>query len=81
MTNSELFKLAHRLAKKYIGHYSACFALALKTIRNPVKKVNTIMKEVNVIKKNRKFFKCEIGGYPAKIVINENSENLKGSVT
>lgn len=37
MTNSQLFKAAHALAKTYTGNYRACFALALRNLRKPVK--------------------------------------------
>lgn len=33
MTNSEIFKAAHKLAKTFQGDYRACFALALRIVR------------------------------------------------
>ena len=34
MKNSELFTAAHKLARTFEGNYSACFILALQTIKN-----------------------------------------------
>lgn len=33
MTNSELFTAAHKLAKTFEGNYTACFVLALQTLK------------------------------------------------
>ncbi|WP_239255453.1 hypothetical protein [Listeria ilorinensis] len=32
MTKKEIFTAAHKLAKEFEGNYSACFALALRTV-------------------------------------------------
>lgn len=34
MTNAQIFKAAHSLARTFSGDYRACFALALRIVRN-----------------------------------------------
>lgn len=55
MTNSELFTAAHKLAKTFEGDYSACFVLALQTIKNnkmetTVEKIERLSDEVKEAK-------------------------------
>lgn len=53
MTNSELFTAAHKLARTFEGNYSACFVLALQTIKNmetPKTKVEKLAEQVKEAK-------------------------------
>ncbi|MBC2303357.1 hypothetical protein [Listeria booriae] len=47
MTKQEIFKAAHKLAKTFEGNYSACFALALRTVYAEAK---TSRKEIVALK-------------------------------
>ena len=50
MKNAQLFTAAHKLARTFEGNYSACFVLALQTIRSnntetPIEKLTNKIKE------------------------------------
>lgn len=54
MTNSQIFKAAHKLAKTFKGNYQACFSLALKQIKAGIFETKSYLgKKVTFI--------CEIG--------------------
>lgn len=42
MTNAQIFKAAHELAREFSGDYRARFALALRTIRNQAEAIQTV---------------------------------------
>jgi hypothetical protein len=42
MSKSEIFKAAHKMAKSFEGHYSACFALALREIYASMKEEKAV---------------------------------------
>lgn len=50
MTRSQIFTAAHKLAKTFVGNYSACFALALREVyasaKLPKMDVNEAMKKI-----------------------------------
>jgi hypothetical protein len=48
MTNSELFTAAHKLAKTFEGNYTACFVLALKTLKET--KMETTTEKIKRLK-------------------------------
>lgn len=48
MTNSDLFTAAHKLAKTFEGNYTACFVLALQTLRN--NKMETTVEKIERLK-------------------------------
>ena len=62
MNQSEIFKAAHKMAKDFVGHYVARFALALKSVYQSLKGANTmrtsteIKAEIDAIKKRDAYY-------------------------
>ena len=62
MTKKEIFKAAHKMAKDFVGHYVARFALALKSVYQSLKGANTmrtsteIKAEIDAIKKRDAYY-------------------------
>ena len=53
MTNSELFKAAHAVAKNLVGDYRACFVMALQIVRDQKRHIqfvkNIILNDTNKV--------------------------------
>ena len=53
MTKAQIFKAAHKMAKTFIGAYSACLSLALKTIYAAMKNAKTVQEMTPIVFKMR----------------------------
>ena len=51
MTKAQIFKAAHKMAKTFIGAYSACLSLALKTIYAAMKNAKTVQEMTPIVLK------------------------------
>lgn len=70
LTKSEIFKAAHKLAKRYEGSYQARFALGLK-------EVYKVIAFTNAVRERDSFISCYIN--PKDIYIIEGSHRAKKS--